>query len=219
MLLGLGAVVRRRVEGRRGAGGHDAHQPVWMSGYASRSTPSQGVAHPLAAKVPCWPTGKGPGRPDHLRHHRLQPRLHAGRVTDRVKDKYGLPRENVVLFASHCHSGPTPVESLDRLSADGEVRDKAQNNVDYTRDLENKLVELVGAALSAMEPARLSYGVGRAHFALNRREPTATGIKLGKNPAGPTDESVPILRVQGAGGSRWPSSSATPATTPRTGPT
>jgi hypothetical protein len=52
-----------------------------------------------------------------------------------------------------------------------------------------------------MEPASLSYGVGRAHFALNRREPTAKGtIKLGKNPAGPTDESVPILRVQSAGG-------------------
>ena len=49
-----------------------------------------------------------------------------------------------------------------------------------------------------MEPASLSYGVGRAHFALNRREPTAKGIKLGKNPAGPTDESVPILRVQDA---------------------
>ncbi len=49
-----------------------------------------------------------------------------------------------------------------------------------------------------MEPATLSYGIGRAHFALNRREPTAKGIKLGKNPAGPTDESVPILRVQNA---------------------
>ena len=46
-----------------------------------------------------------------------------------------------------------------------------------------------------MEPVSLSYAIGRAHFALNRREPTAKGIKLGKNPAGPTDESVPILRV------------------------
>ena len=51
-----------------------------------------------------------------------------------------------------------------------------------------------------MEPASLSYGVGRAHFALNRREPTAKGIKLGKNPAGPVDESVPILRVKKADG-------------------
>ena len=92
------------------------------------------------------------------------------------------------------------MESLERLSSNGEVRDKAQNNLDYTRDLENKLVELVGAAVNTMEPAALSYGVGRAHFALNRREPTGKGIKLGKYPAGPTDESVPILRVEGKGG-------------------
>ena len=46
----------------------------------------------------------------------------------------------------------------------------------------------------------MSYGIGRAHFALNRREPTAKGIKLGKNPAGPVDESVPILRVSKADG-------------------
>ena len=51
-----------------------------------------------------------------------------------------------------------------------------------------------------MQPADLSYGLGRAHFALNRREKTETGIRLGKNPAGPTDESVPILQVEGSGG-------------------
>ena len=35
---------------------------------------------------------------------------------------------------------------------------------------------------------------------MNRREPTASGIKLGKNPAGPVDESVPILQIQTATG-------------------
>ena len=73
-------------------------------------------------------------------------------------------------------------------------------NAAYTRDLEDKLVGVVGSALARMGPASLTYGVGRAHFALNRREPTAKGIKLGKYPAGPTDESVPILRVRGAEG-------------------
>jgi neutral ceramidase len=174
--------------------------PVWMSGYASRSTPSEGVAHPLAAKALALEDGRG---------NRVVMvtcdiigfgRAFTGRVTTRIKEKYGITRENVVLFASHCHSGPTLIESLDRLSSGGQVRDKAQNNLDYTRDLENKLVDLVGAALVTMEPVSLSYGIGRAHFALNRREPTGQGIKLGKNPAGPTDESVPILRVGGKDG-------------------
>ena len=33
-----------------------------------------------------------------------------------------------------------------------------------------------------MEPASLSYGVGRAHFALNRREPTANGDQARQEP-------------------------------------
>jgi len=174
--------------------------PVWMSGYASRSSPSQGVAHPLFAKalaladardnkvviVTCDIIGFS--------------RDFTGRVAERVRDKYGLPRENLVLFASHCHSGPTPADSTDRLKSNGAVREQAQNNVDYTRDLENKIVDVVGDALGKMEPASLDYCVGRAHFALNRREKTDKGIKLGKNPAGPTDESVPIVRVQSASG-------------------
>jgi hypothetical protein len=175
-------------------------QPVWMSGYASRSTPSQGVAHPLYAKALALSDADG---------HRVVlitcdiigfSRAFSGRVADRVKEKYGLSREQLVLFASHCHSGPTLVDNLERLSDHGVPREKAQNNLDYSRALEDKLIELVGAAIARMEPASLSHGVGRAHFALNRREPTAKGIRLGKNPAGPTDEGVPILRVQDAGG-------------------
>jgi hypothetical protein len=80
------------------------------------------------------------------------------------------------------------------------VPESLGNNVEYTRKLEDKIVEVVGSALARMEPANLTYGVGRAHFALNRREPTPKGIRLGKYPAGPSDESVPILCVRGSGG-------------------
>jgi hypothetical protein len=174
--------------------------PVWMSGYASRSSPSQGVAHPLAAKALALADARGNTIVIVTCDIISFSRAFSGRVCDRVKARHGLPRENIVLFASHCHSGPTPSESVERLTTDGVAREKAENNVDYTRDLEDKLVRLVGEALGTMEPASLAYGVGRAHFALNRREKTGKGIKLGKNPAGPTDESVPILRVRRASG-------------------
>jgi hypothetical protein len=111
-----------------------------------------------------------------------------------VEAEHGLPRADLALFASHTHAGPQPTDP------DEPAREGFEANVAYTRELEGKLVQVVGAALAQMEPAALSYGVGRAHFALNRREPTAKGIKLGKNPAGPTDESVPVLRVREAGG-------------------
>jgi neutral ceramidase len=173
--------------------------PVWMSGYASRSKPSEGVAHPLFAKALALSDSR-----DHkvvfVTCDIIQfKRAFTARVAERVKAKYGLARENLVLFASHCHSGPTPVDGADSSRSDSD-REKYKNNMDYTKDLENKLVDLVGEALGKMEPASPSYCIGRAHFALNRREKTDRGIRLGKNPGGPTDESVPILRVQNASG-------------------
>jgi hypothetical protein len=171
-----------------------------MAGYASRTLPTQGVAHPLAAKAlaVCDPAG-----------HRVVfitcdiiafRRPFSLRVTERLKAIHRLPREDIVLFASHNHAGPALVEIPDANGANTPAREGFENNVAYTRELEDKLVALVGEALSKMEPASLALGIGRAHFALNRREPTTKGIRLGKNPAGPTDESVPILRVQSAAG-------------------
>jgi len=174
--------------------------PVWMSGYASRSTPSQGVAHPLHAKALALVDSRGQKAVLVTCDIIGFSRVFTGRVAERVKERYGLPRENLVLFASHCHSGPTLSDTIDRLRSSGATREAAENNVAYTRELETKIVDLVGAAIGKLEPVSLSYGIGRAHFALNRREKTDKGYKLGKNPAGPTDESVPILRVQSASG-------------------
>ena len=170
-------------------------QPVRMAGYASRTSPSQGVAHPLAAKALALSDPKGNRAVlvtcDIIGFRRP----FTDRVVARVREKHGLPREDVVLFASHTHAGPSLVEA-DRA----DVPDDLRNNVAYTKELEDKIVEVIGSALDRMEPARLTYGVGRAHFALNRREPTPRGIRLGKYPAGPTDESVPILCVRGDSG-------------------
>jgi hypothetical protein len=174
--------------------------PVRMAGYASRTSPSQGVAHHLAAKALALADD---------RDHRVVVvtcdiigfrRSFTNRVADRVKTKHGLPREDLVLFASHNHAGPALADLADAAAGGTSRREGFEANVTYTRELEDKIVALIGEALAKLEPASLSYGVGRAHFALNRREPTAKGIKLGKNPAGPTDESVPILRLKNASG-------------------
>ena len=206
ILIGLGPVGAAESSGGWKAGvarvDTTPSKPVRMAGYASRTAPSQGVAHPLAAKALAL---------EDARDHKVVfvtcdiiafRRAFTNRVTERVKAKYGLPREDVVLFASHNHAGPSPIESKssNSLGASTPPGEGLENNVTYTIELENKIVDLIGEALTKMQPASLSYGIGRAHFALNRREPVANGIKLGKNPAGPTDESVPILQVQGTNG-------------------
>jgi hypothetical protein len=190
-LLALGLGSAHAAEWKAGVAKVDTTPtaPVRMAGYASRTKPSEGVSHPLFAKALALSDGEG---------HRVVMvtcdiisfrRPFTERVAARVKAKRGLAREDLVLLASHTHAGPTPAE------ADGPVREGFEANVAYTKDLEDKIVGVIDEALGKMEPATITYGVGRAHFALNRREPTERGIRLGKNPQGPTDESVPILRV------------------------
>src|SRR5215469_7488063 len=75
-------------------------KPVRMAGYASRTSPSQGVAHPLAAKALALADGKG-GRSVFVTCDIIAfRRPFTDRVTSRVEAKHGLPRQNVVLFAS-----------------------------------------------------------------------------------------------------------------------
>ena len=190
-LLALGLGPTASAEWKAGVARVDTSptSPVRMAGYAARTKPSAGIEHPLFAKALALSDAGG---------HKVVlvtcdilwfRRPFTERVAARVKEKHGIPRQDLVLFASHTHAGPTPVE------ADEPAREGFEANVAYTKDLEDKVVGVIDEALGKMEAVTITYGVGRAHFALNRREPTERGIRLGKNPQGPTDESVPILRV------------------------
>src|SRR5207248_2072722 len=77
---------------------------------------------------------------------------------------------------------------------------EALRTVEYTRQLQDKVVEVVVKAAEHVQSARLSWGSGVAHFVMNRREFTPNGIILGVNPRGLADRSVPVLRIDAADG-------------------
>src|SRR5205814_98648 len=119
-------------------------------------------------------------------------------VCERIQEKTKLARNQILLSSSHTHSAPTL--RLDERAEAGTTPEDARNTVAYTRSLQDKLVEVAAQALTRLEPARLSWGSGVAHFAMNRREFTPRGIILGVNARGPVDRSVPVLRVDSADG-------------------
>lgn len=174
--------------------------PVWMAGYASRKTPSEGVTLPIKAKAlalrdaqgntAVWVTADLIGFDRDLTEA----------VAARVKEKHGLPREAIALFASHTHTGPAVKRIEQTLAASGIDPARAAPNLEYRKSLEDKLVGLVGSAISDIKPSTLHHGKGRAGFAINRREKTAAGFKIGLNPDGPTDPDVPVLLVKGEDG-------------------
>ncbi len=167
--------------------------PIWMSGYASRTHPSTGVAGKLWAKALAFDDGRG-GRAVVVTTDLIGlPASVSDVVAARVLKQFELPRSGLLLNSSHTHSGPVIRGNLSTMFT-WTAADEATVN-DYTAKLVDHLVAVVGSALGDLAPAKLEYAVGQASFGINRREFTQAGVKIGHNPAGAVDPSVPVLKV------------------------
>ena len=179
-----------------------ADSKVWLAGYAARKEPAKGVEQPLFAKalVVTQPGGEALALVtlDLIGIKRPITR----RVADKIETRYGIPRKGLVLFSSHTHCGPAPNDSNEKWEIMGIDPATAGPNAEFTLELENKIVEVVGRAMAARRPAKLEYAEAKADFAINRREETPQGFKIGLNPKGPTDHAVPVLKVTDAQSNR-----------------
>jgi hypothetical protein len=70
-----------------------------------------------------------------------------------------------------------------------------QRALEYARSLTEALAGVAAAAVADLSPARLAVGQGSAGFAINRRQATPAGMRIGENPTGPVDHNVPVLRI------------------------
>jgi hypothetical protein len=173
--------------------------PFWMSGYAARTHPSEGVESDLWAKALALRDADGPPIVIVTTDLIGLPRVVSDEVAARVSKQFRVERDRLVLNSSHTHCGPAVRRNLAVMYDFG---DEDRRRVDaYGAELTDKLVEVVGAALKDLAPARLSVGHGSAGFAVNRREPTPQGVRIGVNPSGPVDHDVPVLKVTAENGS------------------
>jgi len=166
---------------------------LWMAGYASRKKPSEGVAQDLYAKALAFEdrTGKQAvlvtsdllGFPAAVSHN----------IAERAEKQFHLRRDQLLLSSSHTHCGPVIGKMLGTMYP---MNSQQWSDVEqYTSDLEDRIVALVGTSLKSLRPARMDFGHGSAGFAVNRRARTNEGIVIGVNKDGPVDHDVPVLRV------------------------
>jgi neutral ceramidase len=168
--------------------------PVWMAGYGSRNKPSEGVAQRIHAKALAI-EDNGNGRMVIVTMDLIGvPREVRDGVERRVRKQYGLSPESILLNASHTHSAPAPSSR----GVDDPVYAKVAAS--YQRVLEEKIVQVIGQALSRSGPATLHFTRARAGFAMNRRLRVGHQIRNSPNPEGPVDHEVPVLRVIGSDG-------------------
>ena len=173
-------------------------QPMWMAGYAARNRPSEGKVHDLFAKALAFEDSHGTRLVIVTTDLIGIPRALRDSVLEAVATRHHLKRESLVLNASHTHCGPEL--RAGKAALYGLEPKRVEQARRYLDALQGKLVQLIGDALSDLKPARLLYTRARAGFAMNRRLPTASGIRNSPNPNGPVDHDVPVLRVESTQG-------------------
>jgi Neutral/alkaline non-lysosomal ceramidase, N-terminal len=176
---------------------------MWMAGYGSRDHPATGFLNDLFAKALVLEDAAGTRvAVITLDLVGIAPDL-ADPVTAELESKYQLPRANVAICCSHTHSGPVVGLNLRTLHRD--LVDDVQKRLitGYQEKLKTTLVDLVGRAIAALGPSELSFGHGKATFAVNRRnnkEPDVPQLRAEGKLAGPFDHDVPVLKIADASG-------------------
>jgi hypothetical protein len=168
-------------------------KPIYLSGYASRKKPSEGVKLDIWAKAMAFSDKKN-GKVVIVTTDLIgMSRSISERVGAEVEKKYGLRRAQLMINSSHTHSGPTVRDNLETMF--DLTPEQKQAIGEYGNGLVEKLVSVVGAALGDLRPAEVTVGHGTGTFAMNRRLNVNGVIKNSLNPTGPVDQDVPVFRI------------------------
>jgi neutral ceramidase len=168
-------------------------ESIWLAGYGDRTRPSEGVLQDIHVKALALDAEAG--KPVVIVTADLVgfPREISDPVAARCEKEFGLPRDRLLLNASHTHSAPV----MSRSASPRELDKQQWQAVDrYTAFLIEKTVGVVGAALHNMAPASVKFGQSFAGIAVNRRR----AYPNGRNRTTQVDPDVPVMTVTGTDG-------------------
>jgi len=176
-------------------------QPMWMSGYASRTGPAEGVEIDLWTKAAVLePAGQPPLVLVSLDLVGID-RDTSLAIVKAIADKHKTPRANIALATSHTHCGPVVGSNLNSMyfydAAEAKLVDE------YTKALPGLVLKAVDAAMANRKAARLSQATGTSTFAVNRRENKEADVPMIREKGmlkGPVDHDVPVLAARDADG-------------------
>jgi len=156
--------------------------PIRLCGYASRTTPNEGVEQPIvAAALAFQPAGQPPVLLISVEVTAIPATL-TERLAKRLAERADLPRERFVLACTHTHGAPCVTGALPNMFGRAIPEAHTEAIERYTQTLFERLERIALSALAQMEPATLYCNQGRATFGANRR-----------TEGGPVDPSLPVL--------------------------
>jgi len=171
---------------------------MWMAGYATRNKPSSGKIHDLWAKAIVMEDANGKQLVLISTDLLGIPREIAKNVCAKLENAFGLSRESIVLNSSHTHSAPVLAGALHDIY---EIDEVEQEKIEvYSGWLVNELISVVKEALHNKKSARVAVGSGMARFQVNRRNNKESEITRLSALNGPSDYTVPIIKVMDSQG-------------------
>jgi len=137
----------------------------------------------------------------------------SSRARSRAGRRSGIPPRNILIAATHTHTGPLYFGALRRHFHDSALAEKGTDpceKVDYAAELVARIVEAIARADAARRPVRLQAGTTEQKgLSFNRRFHMKDGsVRFNPGvlnpdivrPAGPIDTQVGIVLIRDAGG-------------------
>lgn len=178
-------------------------ESMWMSGYGSRDRPSDGKLTELWAKSMAIEDDNGNRSVIVTLDLVGIDRDTTQKIIDKIKDKFDLSRQSVALSTSHTHSGPVVGSNLKAMYFMADAEWELVES--YTTELIERIVGVVGRSIDDLKPATVQWTVGRAKFAVNRRnnaEQNVPELRQADQLKGPVDHDLPILVVSDPAGNK-----------------
>ncbi len=174
--------------------------PVRLTGYGSRDQSADSADTPLYARAIAIDAGSGPAVLVSIDNIGLPGKLTRSLAAD-LQRSHGIARDRVVFCSTHTHCAPTLNAELQNIFAVPltKLETKAANQ--YRDQVYQAIIRCVQQALEDRSEANISYGVGTATFAVNRRvlvDGKWTGF--GVQPEGPVDHRVNVLKITSPSG-------------------
>lgn len=166
-------------------------EPVSLAGFEHRRGVSEGVAHPLYARVLYFEQGTGNTRRRALLVCADLIWWGAELVEslrERLKEGWGIERDSVILHATHTHSGP---QTSGRFSPRLGRPDQG-----YLKTLQSRVLAAIERASGNLETVTVERGRAACRLGINRRKRVAGRIEMAPNGAGPADPEVTVIRFR-----------------------
>jgi neutral ceramidase len=175
--------------------------PIPMSGYRSRTKPFEGIHDSIYARAIVFSDGENKAAIISAEIIGFSNSF-CEETSALIEQELGIKRENILLSVVHNHSGP-----VTRVYSD----DVSPEVIAYVNELQQKLLGLVIEADRDLHPVGIGAGKGQCRMNINRRAEDGDGnIQLGRNPYGPCDHEVGVVRIDDAEGNilslllNWP---------------